>query len=774
MSRHFGRGAFAFCLVALSILALVHLAQSCADIDPPFNDFSRHPDVPIDKFAQGNLGILQPTFARSYLVVAYRYLSGVPLSNDEQQAAVAVWQSRGIEPTDIYPDYYSGGVEKDRQNSYLQAARDYADGPADWVAARAQIVSSPAPRINQLQGLDTYNNYLNCSNDAFATAAATLKLRAAKFGKNHPGVIDWVASQDTVFANCGGDPKQPLLPQAPDSSLPEILRYDREYQISAAYMYSVHSAEAIKSFQHIAEEPNSPWHDLAPYLIARTMARHATLDDPPAGDTQSGKAQHNAFLPEEMQAAADYAAKLLADNPTRPFAEPLRELIHRIEFRLHPTEQSARLSHDLSNQSPAGRFYNYLWDYTWLLDQRQDVSGEYSEPASPEAFASSLPDRQKDPLTDWIVTFQLRDPRATQHALEAWRDHRESVPWLLATLSKTEANSPHLSEILSVAERVPVSSPAYVSVFYHRMRLANANHNYPEVRRSIDAFLATSADLPSVARDFLLDLRLDAAADLNDAVRFLPRASCTVDRRLPPPNCWLTMPEHSALYLNALPLELQVETLRSNGLADEEKAKFVRNVWLRAALLGRHDVAQPLAAQAFRPGANQFPVKPEDVARLVKDYESTAAPEDKEFAAVFLMQHQYAFGYDMGSMEPWCASPNAFKDENSYSRYSRPFSSPLNPPAYLSEPQRKQAESEQATLDHLDSQANYYVRIVLDFAKKHPEDPRVPEALSRAVKNTRMNCGNPRTGPLSKSAYDLLHQRFPNSTWAKNTKYWFD
>jgi hypothetical protein len=118
---------------------------------------------------------------------------------------------------------------------------------------------------------------------------------------------------------------------------------------------------------------------------------------------------------------------------------------------------------------------------------------------------------------------------------------------------------------------VPAASPAYISVFYHRMRLGNALDNYPEVRRSIDAFLASSAELPSVVRDFLLDLRLDAAADLNDAVRFLSRASCTVDHREPPPNCWLTMPEHPARYLDALPLDLQMEVLRNKSLAGEEK-----------------------------------------------------------------------------------------------------------------------------------------------------------------------------------------------------------
>ena len=97
----------------------------------------------------------------------------------------------------------------------------------------------------------------------------------------------------------------------------------------------------------------------------------------------------------------------------------------------------------------------------------------------------------------------------------------------------------------------------------------------------------------------------------------------------------------------------------------------------------------------------------------------------------------------------------------------------IEPPALLTEAQRKQAQAEQTVLEEADSQANSYAKVVLVFAEKHPDDPRVPEALSRAVKNTRMNCNNERTSSLSKKAFDLLHHRYASTTWAKNTKYWY-
>ena len=56
--------------------------------------YEKHPDFPLNKFAAGELGVLQPTYARSYLVVAYRYFAGAPLDAAEQKAVAAVWNER--------------------------------------------------------------------------------------------------------------------------------------------------------------------------------------------------------------------------------------------------------------------------------------------------------------------------------------------------------------------------------------------------------------------------------------------------------------------------------------------------------------------------------------------------------------------------------------------------------------------------------------------------------------------------------------------------------
>jgi hypothetical protein len=53
------------------------------------------------------------------------------------------------------------------------------------------------------------------------------------------------------------------------------------------------------------------------------------------------------------------------------------------------------------------------------------------------------------------------------------------------------------------------------------------------------------------------------------------------------------------------------------------------------------------------------------------------------------------------------------------------------------------------------------------------DDPRAPEALHLAVRATRYGCKDEKTGSFSKQAYDALHKKYPKSTWAQKTKYWY-
>src|ERR1044072_332884 len=85
-------------LIAALFAALCYRPQSQQACGPFFNEafftFTVHPDLPLDKFAAGELGIIQAGFARSYLYVAYRYFAGLGFDTEEQKAVVAMWRHR--------------------------------------------------------------------------------------------------------------------------------------------------------------------------------------------------------------------------------------------------------------------------------------------------------------------------------------------------------------------------------------------------------------------------------------------------------------------------------------------------------------------------------------------------------------------------------------------------------------------------------------------------------------------------------------------------------
>lgn len=94
-------------------------------------------------------------------------------------------------------------------------------------------------------------------------------------------------------------------------------------------------------------------------------------------------------------------------------------------------------------------------------------------------------------------------------------------------------------------------------------------------------------------------------------------------------------------------------------------------------------------------------------------------------------------------------------------------------PAFLSSAETAAAEREFAALKALGAGPNYISGQVIDWANRNPKDPRVPEALHLAVHTTRYGCTDQATPRWSKAAYDVLHRKYPNSTWARKTKYWF-
>jgi hypothetical protein len=96
------------------------------------------------------------------------------------------------------------------------------------------------------------------------------------------------------------------------------------------------------------------------------------------------------------------------------------------------------------------------------------------------------------------------------------------------------------------------------------------------------------------------------------------------------------------------------------------------------------------------------------------------------------------------------------------------------PISYLSAAEVTEGRAEFAQLVKTAAIApNYLSAVAIEWANKHPEDARVPEALALAVRSTRYGATDKETTNWSKSAFVILHGKYPNSPWTQRTKYWY-
>jgi hypothetical protein len=728
--------------------------------------YSLHPDLPLTSFAQGQLGILQPTYARSYLYVAYRHLIGMGFDREEQEALVALWNERLNPQADLWNPHASAAIKT-------------------WSDVRAQIAEGGTPpQINVFKALEArngqfyYHVYMNCPADAFLTAARTLTERIGQFGADSAEVREWVRAQDRVFGNCSGAQAIPD-PASPQS--PAILRADRAYQTAAAHFYAGNFATAEAMFRDIANDPSSPWRQIAPYLAARALLRRGSLI--PRYDEVDRAA---------LAQAAQQLHTVLHDQTLQAVHPAARRLLAVVRFRSEPDQRLHELAQRLLTPNIGPTLKQDLWDYTLLLDRVTD-----------ERHGADASTARRDEVTDWILTYQDNNPSALEYALGRWTA-TSAQPWLVAVLSKVGAKHPRVAELLTAAEKVPAEAPAYGSVTFHRLRLLAGSGGRDAARQQLDALPPQGAPMfPPSARNLLLALRLKLARTPDEFLTYAPRApvaiTYNIDGRELPED--LETSERLKLIARDRPLfdgdaartlnrRLPLGTLRElvhrSILPTPLRRELATAALVRSLLLGEEATTRDLV-----------PVVKTLVPELgpsLDEYRATINREARAFTGLFMILRfpglKPYVQENVGRLTPldqidnyrdnwWCAvdtaAPGAPREAD---RLSPPlemlYRAGHDPaPAFLSAGQASAAQQELQRLAALGPAPNYLSQQVTAWAQKNASDPRVPEALHLAVKSTRFGCTDADTGKFSQAAFELLHQRYPKSPWAQKTKHWY-
>ena len=800
-------------LSALTLTIFLGYAHPCSIGDPEavFVRLSG-PDAPYQTYAGGRLGVVLNTYSLRHLVIAYDYLNGRPLTLQEQTQAIAADQNLDWE-------------------AYGNTDASTLPGLNQWLAARKQFPggNNTLATDRKVPGQD-YQSFENCLDNAFLTAAHTLIARQQSYGKSSPEVRDWIDAQDTVFANCGsstvGSIPKPTLPNAPI-----WLKQDRAYQTAAANFYATNFDAAITGFRTIATDQTSPWHTLAPYLVARTLIRQTEVVPPSPAD-KSNPAAEQKRVHDGLIAALQQIDAILRDPSLKPMYPAANDLRDLIAARIQPEAQAQVLAERLTAAPHGLDFRHNLIDLTYILDKQAATRPSSAKPPSNDllAFIESINTPTAPPQASnryetipLETAAQTQKRLATQHtaaiaANAKWQSTKKPA-WLVAALALAQPIDPFTPQLIADARALPTNSPAYISATYYRLRLeATASPTRAELatilptiersqsRSTINLYAGLLTTTSPTLADFLrtaplipassnFDGALDTAADIPTPQLCGPKVSGAHTPLFDP---------YAATILNQrLPLHVLREAAVSDTLAPNLRFQLANAALTRAILL---DDPATVAAVAHVLTACQPAFKP-----LLDRYNAATTPDQRHLRGLFVLmsfpsieplvragnQRSTGFAHYSEFRDNWWSGNTQYiqppQSQNGSFNYDsgirtvtpespnfKPalFNDPLTPtselpsPPFVTSADATQAAQETLALQHIPGAADYCARQALDWVKSHPHDPTNADLLGLATRVLRNAPRTADTSELNHQLFNTLHRKYPNSEWTKRYKSW--
>jgi hypothetical protein len=739
--------------------AVVPDASASGDYGPSYTMFRAWtaPDIPLDRFQAGDLGVIQPGMRRVYLYTAWRAISLGP------RLKAAPGMKGGLARADGSVFDYGWSLSED-------------PGPAPQtlqagLAAVLHVASDdPQARI-----------ILACSPESAQYASSVFHTASSRPDATPARLNAWLLAQQKVGQACQvaddwryryGNEKPPVLtgPAPLAATEPLYWRQLNEYQRAAWAFQTSHYADSAPLFERIGATPGHPMHELGAYLALRSEVRRALATGIKGVDLAQREQQARAL---EQRGAA-----ILADAALGPMHEPTRALLRSMRAGLTPETRLDELNRYLDNPALDSFALDRLGDWSVLMND--------ARPQDVQAL------RAGHEFIDWIETVRgctglAPNPAcepAGAHALARWRQTR-SRPWLVAALMLPQSALP---ELMQAGLAVPPDDPAYVTVRYHLARLTRLAGKPDEARAIADGVL--QRQLSPGARNLLREERFAVAASVPDAARYLLRTNVDYAKslsRVAQPNeamrdstREIMLDDDGLAWLNlGLPVADLVELAREPALPPALRARIAGAAWIRATLLDKLEEGK----QAGKLLAQLAPVTAGAVAR----YGQAGSDIERRhivlveavrvgLAAQLTMTAQPVapVALDEATASGWCSfkSGDAAGEPGVYHEFV--------PPAFAwrfpDMPDTGDADlrrGELARLGNMKTATGVLGDDVLAWAASHPQDPELPWLLHVVVMSTRGGCLDPDADKLSRTAWNLLHKRYAGSEWANKTPYFY-
>jgi len=452
----------------------------------------------------------------------------------------------------------------------------------------------------------------------------------------------------------------------------------------------------------------------------------------------------------------------------------------------------------------------------WLLSPNRKVDGGRDYEGCSECNELALDTYpaflRADDLSDWILTFQSKDPNAFTNSVAKWRETR-STAWLLVALAKANKLNRSVASLIREGERIDENSPAFPTIAYHLTRLYVDLNRTNDAVALLDKILTTRFDsLPVSSQNLLLAQRSKLARTVGEFLRFAGRKPAAfyqdgrpgrladlmhiakemydpsyyegtredndreIDERFKQYLPWEDRktfdPGTADIFNWHFSVRALLDASRNSELPDYLRRTLAISAWTRAILLKNEVIEKEASEEVAR-------LVPEMSAAIANYLDAPTRMQRDDEALYILLKFPNLSPYVPSGIPlfsrtddteyyfelSWWCRP----EETEYSEEGNETPKTVSRPQFLGGPTLAAAKRERAALLAIGNAKSYLGKRVLDWARRAPKDPRIPEALYIGVQATssyKYGCGSWEGDDDTRMALEqLLKKKYPQSSW---------
>lgn len=745
-----------------------------------------NPDFPLNDYVKGKLGVLQPQYRLSYLIVAYRYLTQRPLSEEEQQNVLDAVDRQVNFEIDVTVD-----VNKSTEETENDHFNDIEWAEGKDAVLWEKVIKLPINEITSFITINFPKKIQPFTKYKFALLrlkSIVEELETAQLPAENKNAVlhEWLNIQDKLLCKqlTANDTRE-LIAKIPTEHL-SLLKSDLDYLQAVSYFNSdmeQSQLTATELFTQLANNKDYPWHEWAEYLSYRTMTRMAC---PELGSINVDKQEFLKKASSGMQSLA-----VNAQDPTVKIAANDYKDIIMSRFN-----REVAVKNLVNTMIPTITLNNF---HKMIFFNNTDGSYYYRQDEySPTVVWNEITENESEILF-WIYQYRSSNTqKAFTIAYERWHSS-QSAAWLLVALNKISAANPaQQKELLEAAAKIPPSHPGFFSIRYiliNDVLLLEGDTRQSKLKRRkliANTFAQLKAGSDFSIHEHFAKTGIPLARTLEELLNygfFIPSKSMLA---IYEPIYETEHPYYSpielSLMLNHLPLSVLTEFIQSSKWPTLPKRELYASVWARATLLERPGIADRIAKETGKLNPHLKPYI--DLTLKTKNSEQRIEILTKallylpELSPIIHLKSTWLPQFDnipiYNEIRPrkissshsttyWCNGGEI--NRRIFDEESPPQFSKIPWEGMLTLAQQKELDKEQKQLSSLPNGPVWLLDRAYKMAKKYPKSEESPELLALAINLTRfIDCYESNSAEARKAFY-VLKMVYPNSEAAIRTRH---